>query len=98
MATDLVAKLNDLMDAATDAVVIGDLSTAITNAVAAQGLIAVLPRVERSSGKTTGSRKAEWTPEGIDQFIINLRKQQSATAGIQVRNIVDRRPGPPTNW
>jgi hypothetical protein len=95
---DLVAKLNTLMDDATDAVANGDYPTAIQKAIAAQGLIAALPKVERGGNRATGSRSAEWTPEGIDQFIVNLRKQYNSTVGIQVRNIAYRLPGVPENY
>jgi hypothetical protein len=98
---DLVTQLNDLMEAAVAAVSSGDFDTAINNAIAAQGIVAVLPRVERSSGKAAGSRSAAWTPEGIDQFIVRLRQQQSASIGVQTQNILYKQPcgmGPVGTW
>ena len=93
MASDLVAQLNTYMAAATAAVVVRDYQTAIDNALAAQGLIAAMPEVERSSGRAAGSRKVKWTQEGIDQFVRRVRQQLSASLGVQKVNKVYLPPG-----
>lgn len=90
---DLVAQLNDLMSDAVTAIGNGDYGTAIQKGIAAQGIVAILPELERSSGKAAGSRKAKWTPEGIDQFIIRCQHQLNASVGVGVNNIFYRQPG-----
>jgi hypothetical protein len=83
MADDLVASLNTYMLAATNALVAHDYGTAIDNALAAQGILAILPDAERSSGRVAGSRHVKWTPDGINQFIIRIRQQQASSLGVQ---------------
>ena len=80
---DPVSQLNAYMAAATAALASGDYPTALNNALAAQGLIACLPKVSRSAGTGGGDMSASWDPVGIDNFIRRLRQQQGAGLGIQ---------------
>jgi hypothetical protein len=83
MPTDRVALLNTYMDAAIAAQAAGDYPTALNNALAAQGIIATLPKASRSQGPGGGEQSASWDVAGIDNFVRNLRKQQGAALGVQ---------------
>ena len=86
----------DLLNAAMNASVLalsgGDFSTALTQALIAQGLASVMPKGSRGQGSGGGSQSAEWNPEGIDNFIRRLRQQQGASLGVQTAPIVMSEP------
>jgi hypothetical protein len=71
------------MAAAIAAQALGDYPTALNNALAAQGLIACLPKIRRGAGTGGGDMAAEWDPVGIDNFIRRLRQQQGTSLGMQ---------------
>ncbi len=75
--------LNSYMTAAIAAQAAGDYPTALNNALAAQGLIACLPKISRSAGTGGGDMSASWDAVGIDNFIRRLRQQQGAALGMQ---------------
>jgi len=74
------------MDAAVVAVAAGDYATAISKALAAQGLLSSLPKLSRSAGGG-GQQEVEWDSAGIDNFIKRLRQQQGASLGVQSQDI-----------
>src|ERR1035437_4241845 len=80
------------MTAAIAAQAGGDYSTALNNALAAQGLIACLPKVSRSAGTGGGEMSASWDPVGIDNFIRCLRQQQGAALGMRTVPVTIREP------
>ena len=88
----LVDQLNAYMAAAIAAQAAGDYATAVNNALAAQGLIACLPKISRSAGTGGGEMSASWDPAGIDQFIRRLRQQQGSAAGMQSVPVVMSEP------
>ena len=70
------------MAAAIAAQATGDYGTAVNNALAAQGLIACLPKIRRGAGVGGGDMSAEWDQQGIDNFIKRLRQQQGSAMGM----------------
>ena len=80
---DRVGMLNSLMDQAVAAIALGDFSTAIARALAAQGLLAALPKLSRAAGSGGGTQSAEWDAAAIDNFVRRLRQQQGAALGVQ---------------
>ena len=78
-----VDQLNTYMAAAIAAQAAGDYATALNNGLAAQGLIACLPKISRSAGTGGGEMSASWDVAGIDNFIRRLRQQQGASLGVQ---------------
>jgi hypothetical protein len=78
-----VASLNSAMDAAVTALLSGDYATALRQAVAAQGILTVLPELSRSAGTGGGSQAAKWTQPGIDQFVGRVSRLQGASLGVQ---------------
>jgi len=82
MAASLVDQLNSYMAAAIAAQASGDYATAINNALAAQGLIACLPKISRSAGTGGGEMSASWDAAGIDQFIKRLWQMSGSALGM----------------
>ncbi len=80
---DPVSQLNAAMAAAVAALAAGNYPTAINQALAAQGLLACLPKISRSAGAGGGEMSAAWDAAGIDNFIRRLRQQQGAALGVQ---------------
>jgi hypothetical protein len=78
-----VRRINHFMDAAVTAVAAGDYATARQNALAAQGLIATLPRASRSAGTGGGTQSAEWDAEAVAQFVRRLTIEDVGAQGIQ---------------
>jgi hypothetical protein len=74
--------LNSYMSAAIAAQAVGNNATALNNALAAQGLIACLPKISRSAGLGGGEMSASWDSAGIDQFVKRLMQMQGSTAGM----------------
>ena len=85
---DRVAQLNAYMDVAVAAVAAGNYSTAISNALAAQGILSTLPKLSRSSGTGGGTQSAEWDGQAIDAFVKRLRQQYGASLGVQTASVV----------
>ncbi len=79
----LVDQVNSYMLAAVAAMAAGNYWTAMNNALAAQGIMAVLPKISRSAGTGGGEMSASWDPVGIANFIKALRQQQGSAAGMQ---------------
>ena len=75
------------MLASTTALAAGDYATAINNALAAQGLAGSLPKVSRNAGMGGGAQTAEWDAIGINNYVVNLRKQYWASLGVQTAEI-----------
>ncbi len=88
----LVDSVNSAMQAAVSALQGGDFSTALTNALAAQGLMALIPSTSRGAGIGGGKQSFEYSPDAIDRFVVNLRKQQGASLGVQSAPIVISEP------
>ena len=86
--------LNSYMSAAIAAQALGDYPTALNNALAAQGLIACLPKISRSAGAGGGEMAASWDPAGIDNFVRRLRQQQGAALGMQTVPVTIQEPTP----
>jgi hypothetical protein len=86
--------LNSYMTAAIAAQAAGDYATALNNALAAQGMISILPKASRSQGTGGGEQSASWDPAGIDNFIKRLRQQQGATLGVQYAPVTIQEPTP----
>ena len=87
-----VSDVNIAMTAAIAALRSGDHATAVVEAMAAQGFLAVVADFEHGRGLTN-----EWDRRSIDQFIVNVRKQESQAAavsagGIQRTKIVHAQP------
>ncbi len=93
-APSRVDLLNTYMDAAIAAQAAGDYFTAINNALAAQGIVATLPKATRSAGTGGGEQSAAWDPQAIDNFVKRLRQQQGATLGVQQVPITMQEPIP----
>ena len=91
---NLVDTLNSYMSAALAALAAGDYATAINNALAAQGIVATLPKASRSAGTGGGEQSASWDVAGIDNFIKRLRQQQGASLGIQQTLVTYAEPDP----
>lgn len=72
-----ISAINEKMAAAVAAVDDGDYETALRRAIAAQGLLSVLP-----SGGKDGKAGAslEWSQEGINNFIATLERQNKNSA------------------
>ena len=87
-----VASLNAAMDAAVTALLAGDYATALRQAVAAQGILTVLPELSRSAGTGGGSQAAKWTQAGIDQFVGRVSRLQGASLGVQSAPIENVEP------
>ena len=79
----LVDQLNSYMAAAIAAQANGDYPTALNNALAAQGIIGILPKISRSAGTGGGEMSSSWDAGGIDNFVKRLRQQQGASLGMQ---------------
>ena len=86
--------LNAYMTAAITAQALGDYGTALNNALAAQGLIACLPKISRSAGAGGGEMSASWDPVGVDNFIKRLRQQQGAVLGMRTVPVTISEPTP----
>ena len=86
--------LNNYMNAAIAAQATGDYPTALNNALAAQGLIACLPKISRNAGVGGGEMSASWDPAGIDNFVKRLRQQQGAALGVQSVPVTIIEPAP----
>ena len=78
-----IDSLNTFMDAAVAAQAAGDYATALNNAIAAQGIIASLPKAARSQGTGGGQQSAEWDVAGVQNFIKSIYRQQGASLGVQ---------------
>ena len=87
-----VDQINGYMAAAIAAQLAGDYARATGNALAAQGLIACLPKISRSAGTGGGEMAAQWDPIGIDNFIKRLRQQQGGMAFMQCVPVVMSEP------
>ena len=96
MATN-VDLLNGYMTAALSALANGDYATALNNALAAQGMISILPKASRSQGTGGGEQSVSWDAAGIDNFIRRLRQQQGASLGVQSIPVVVSEPTPLDN-
>lgn len=79
------------MTAATAALQSGDYATALTQAIAAQGHMAVLPDGGLASA-TGGAHTMEWDDKKIENFIANIRRRRGANAGIQRTLVTKVRP------
>jgi hypothetical protein len=90
----LVDQLNNYMSAALAALAGGDYVTAINNALAAQGIVATLPKATRSAGSGGGEQSASWDAQGIENFIRRLLQQQGASLGVQYAPITIQEPAP----
>jgi len=66
--------VNTAMAAAIAALESGDLATALTKALAAQGYLAAMPN------SSTGETELSWSDARIQQFVENLRRQQTVSA------------------
>jgi hypothetical protein len=88
----LVDSVNSAMAAAVAALQSGDFSTALQQAIAAQGFLALIPRTSHSAGVGGGAHAFEYSPQAIDEFVKNLRRQQSAALGVQSSPIVISEP------
>ena len=86
--------LDTYMDAAIAALAGGDYATALQKALAAQGIIATLPKASRSGGPGGGEQSASWDAAGIDNFVRNCRRQHGASLGIQTMPAVFSEPTP----
>ncbi len=87
------ADVNTAMAAAVAALTAGDHATALTQALAAQGYMAVLPDGSApGAGGGGGAHEMTWDSTKIQDFIGNLRRRQSAAAGIQRTKITYTRP------
>ena len=82
MATSLVDQLNAYMAAAIAAQAAGNYASALNNALAAQGLIAALPKISRSAGTGGGEMSASWDAAGIDQFVRRLMQMSGSALGM----------------
>ena len=71
-----VADINTAMDAAVAYMATGDYSAAIAQATKALGLMAVLPDSRHGSGEM------RWRTAGVEAFINQIRKLQSASNGL----------------
>lgn len=78
----LVDQVNTYMLAAVQALAAGDYGTAVNNALAAQGLMSVLPKISRSAGTGGGEMSASWDPVGVANFLKALRQQQGSAQGM----------------
>jgi hypothetical protein len=90
-----VATINADMAAARTALLAGDYGTAMSYALAAQALLAAMPRI--SGGGAQGRNELEWDPRGIAGFIASLRKQQAGAGGIQTTKITRHAPECPSD-
>ena len=86
--------LNSYMTAAIAALAAGNYAAALNNALAAQGMIAIMPKASRGQGSGGGQQSAEWDSAGIDNFVKRLRQQQGATLGIQTSPVSIVEPVP----
>ncbi|HUX15995.1 MAG TPA: hypothetical protein VMW52_05950 [Phycisphaerae bacterium] len=86
-------------DAALAALDAGDYAAALSNAVAAQAILAAIPDSEHGG---RGASAMQWGRDAIDQFIRNVRQLQKeagldeagrAVAGIRRTHITYTRPG-----
>ena len=96
MATN-VDLLNGYMTSALSALASGDYATALNNALAAQGMISIMPKASRSQGTGGGEQSASWDAAGIDSFVRRLRQQQGASLGVQISPVVIQEPLPIDN-
>lgn len=71
-----VADINTAMDTAVSSMTTGDYANAILYATKALGLMAVLPDSRHGSGEM------RWRTAGVEAFINQCRKLQSAATGI----------------
>ena len=85
------AQVESLMEAATDALAASDYATAEEKAVAAQGILSILPIDFRKEGHASGSLR--YSEMMIDQFIervkrLGSRKNRSnSSLGIQTARV-----------
>ena len=74
---DVESKMNE----AIASIETGDYATAVNKAVVAQGLFAILPEGEKSGN---AGERLEWNTDALDQFIANIRKQQTIAGNSKV--------------
>lgn len=75
------ATITDLMDAAVAALAAGDYATARDKALAAQGVLSVLPNTAATSSGG-GSNSMQWDRVALSQFVANAIKLANAQQGI----------------
>jgi hypothetical protein len=80
------SQITDLMSAATTALAAGNYASARDNAIAAQGLLSVLPDTERKSGDG-GQQSLTWDRRAIDEFVIRCQRLVNAKLGVQVSEV-----------
>ena len=73
------------MAAAVAALKSGDYDTALVRAMCAQGLIAVSPDFEHSTGQS--ERKVSWSLDRIDKFIERIERRLKSGLGVQTNKI-----------
>lgn len=76
------ATITTLMEAATTALAAGDYATARDKALAAQGVLAILPDTSRNSSGG-GSDSATWDRVALSTFLENATRLANAQLGVQ---------------
>lgn len=87
------ADINTAADAAVVAIRAGDYGTALTQALAAQALLAAVP--DSIQGVGGGATELRWGRQAINELVINIRRQQSIAGGMQQTKIIYARPTDP---
>lgn len=96
-ATDDFTLIATYRTAAIAAILDGDYSTAISNALAAQLVLSTIPSgMTRSHGTGGGSQQVSWSAADIDTFITRCNQLQAASYGVRRGNIVHQRAGTST--
>jgi hypothetical protein len=80
------SQITDLMTAATAALAAGNYASARNNAIAAQGLLAVLPDTERKAGDG-GQQSLTWDRPAIDKFVDRVQRLLNSGLGVQVSKV-----------
>jgi len=89
---DPVSAISTYMTAAATAVAAGDYATAIVQALAAQALVVGLPSQMSKGQGGGGTQSMGWNFEAISKFILDVRRQQGASVGVQVAPMFTRPP------
>ena len=81
------AAITALMDSAVAYMSAGDYAAARDKALAAQGILSVLPNTSRNTSGG-GSDGLNWDRVALSQFVENCTKLASARLGVQASNVV----------
>jgi len=81
------ATITALMDSAVAYMAVGDYASARDKALAAQGVLSVLPNTNRNSSGG-GSDGLNWDRVALSQFVENCTKLANARLGMQTSKVV----------